>query len=58
MTYQDVLDMPFRDFRELHQIRLKRKVEEQETLEKERKKLEKESKNQIKRSGSNKHYYR
>ena len=56
MTYQDVLAMPFSEFRELHQIRLKREVEEQETLEKERKKLEKESKNQIKRSGSSRHY--
>ena len=52
MTYQDVLDMPFKDFRELHQIRIKRKLEEQKAMEEERKKLEKQSKNEIKRSGS------
>jgi len=52
MRYSDVMEMPFRDFRTLHQIRIKRKLDEQEQMEKERKKMEQESKrNLIKHSG-------
>jgi hypothetical protein len=51
MSYADVLAMDFKEFRMLHQIRIKRKLEEQEQMEKERAKLEKESKNNLKRSG-------
>lgn len=47
MTYNDVMDMSFKEFRMLHQIRIKRKLEEQEQMEKERKKLEQESKKGI-----------
>ncbi len=55
MSYQDVLNMDFKEFRMLHQIRIKRKLDEQEQMEKERAKLEKESKNNLKRSGRRKH---
>ena len=55
MSYQDVLNMDFKEFRRLHQIRIKRKLDEQEQMEKERAKLEKESKNNLKRSGRRKH---
>ncbi len=54
MRYQDVLDMDFKEFRMLHQIRIKRKLDEQEALEKERKKLERESKNGIARKSGSK----
>ena len=47
MTYDDVMAMSFKEFRMLHQIRIKRKLEEQEQMEKERKKLEQESKRGI-----------
>ena len=47
MTYNDVMDMSFKEFRMLHQIRIKMKLEEQEQMEKERKKLEQESKKGI-----------
>lgn len=40
MTYRDVMEMPYRDFTALLQIRVKRKQEEQKTMERERKKME------------------
>lgn len=53
MTYEDVLNMPFKEFRMLHQIRIKRKLDEQKAMEEERKKIEEKSKkNLIKKSGS------
>ena len=53
MTYQDVLAMPFKEFRMLHQIRIKRKLEEQKALEDERKKIEEKSrKDLVKKSGA------
>ena len=52
MRYTDVLEMSFKEFRTLHQIRIKRKLDEQEQMEKERKKMEQESKrNLTKHSG-------
>ena len=53
MRYQDVLDMDFKEFRMLHQIRITRKLDEQKQMEDERKKLERESKkNMTRRSGA------
>lgn len=52
MTYQDVINLPFKVFRELHQIRIKRKLEEQKAMEDERRKLERQSRDEIKRSGA------
>ena len=43
MTYQDVMDMPFKQFRALHQIRLKRKKEEADKMEEERQKRERQN---------------
>ena len=44
MTYQDVMDMPYKDFKMLHQIRINRKLKEQENADKERKKNEEKMK--------------
>lgn len=53
MTYEDTLAMSFKEFRMLHQIRVKRKLEEQKTMEEERKKIEEKSKkNLVKKSGA------
>lgn len=55
MTYQDVMNMPFREFKMLHQIRINRKLKEQDEAEKQRKEIEKKneqlaSRNAIRRS--------
>lgn len=53
MTYEDTLAMPFKEFRMLHQIRVKRKLDEQKAMEEERKKIEEKSKkNLVKKSGA------
>lgn len=53
MTYEDTLAMPFKEFRMLHQIRVKRKLDEQKAMEDERKKIEEKSKkNLVKKSGA------
>ena len=44
MTYQDVMDMPYKNLKMLHQIRIKRKLKEQENADKERKKNEEKMK--------------
>ena len=49
MTYQDVMDMPFKQFRALHQIRLKRKKEEADKMEEERQKRERQNQRRIKK---------
>ena len=43
MTYEDVMNMPYKDFRSLHNLRIKRKVQEQKDLDTERKKIEEEN---------------
>lgn len=45
MSYQEVMDMPYKDFKMLHQIRIKRKLKEQEDAETQRKKNEEKMKN-------------
>lgn len=55
MSYQDVMNMPFREFKMLHQIRINRKLKEQDEAEKQRKEIEKKneqlaSRNAIRRS--------
>lgn len=47
MSYQDVMSMPFKEFRALHTIRIKRKQTEQENLERERKKQEEKNERQL-----------
>lgn len=40
MSYQEVMDMPYKHFKMLHQIRIKRKLKEQDEAETQRKKNE------------------
>lgn len=46
MSYQEVMDMPYKDFKMLHQIRIKRKLKEQEDADTQRKKNEEKMKNE------------
>lgn len=44
MTYRDVMEMPYKDFKLLHQIRINRKLKEQREADSQRKEMEKKNK--------------
>ena len=47
MTFNDVMDMPYKQFRAIHQIRIKRKINEQKNLDRERKKMEEKNEKEM-----------
>lgn len=49
MSYEQVMAMPFKDFKTLHNLRVKRKVQEQKDLDAERKKIEEENRRNMNR---------
>lgn len=50
MTYNDVLEMPYKSFKALQDIRVKRKIKEQKDIEAERKKMEEKNQRELARN--------
>ena len=47
MTYEDIMKMPYKDFRTLRDIRVERKNQEQKELDNERKRQEEKTQREI-----------